>query len=197
MRVLRLVPALLCAVPLAAQQRLVTDATYSIRATTQPSRDAGVSGLAGRFNASVSVGWMHPLSPRVRVGALATLGTWGEWYLGAGPRLSLSASPDITVNVTPTFLFHRAGEPGNSRFALDLSAMHRERIGISLQATTFRQFDFSPEPGTPGLTATRTMLYGGLRLGQKPGRYGILADGVTLGALVVAVLIACGDGRCS
>jgi hypothetical protein len=184
-----------CAAPMGAQT-FVTDATYSTRLTTQQNGNYGISGEAGRLNVAATMGYTWRIAPRLSLGPVATAGLWSELYLGIGPRISLAASPTITVDVTPSYLISRSGEMGNPRAMLDAAVMYKGKIGLSLQAAGFHQYYFHSDPYTPPLAERRTILFGGVRFGSKPGRVGIAADLLALTAAIAAYAIVCHGGGC-
>lgn len=174
---------------------LVTEPTWAIRAARWG--DETSAEVENDWNFMASFGAVAPVAGRIGLGAVATVGVGETGYLGIGPRLRWHAGSRVAVDVTPTVLLFR-GE-GQGWGLLDAAVMYRDRVGLALQVSTFEHelYDYS-NPDLVTTTSSRsTVLFAGLRLGSKPGRFGLLADAAVLVAGVVLMMISCGGGGCS
>ena len=177
--------------------KVITEATYSLRLSGRPN-GSNYSGGAEFGNIAASFGAVTPVTERIGVGAVATVGLWSDFYLGLGARLRWHTSPKVAVDITPTYLVARGGDPGHPRGMLDAAVMFSDQVGISAQLAAFHvtSYDFTDPYNTIMTTRNRMALFTGLRLGSKPGRYGILADAVALAGVFGVYAVACSSGRC-
>ncbi len=177
--------------------KVITEATYSLRLSGKPE-GSNHSGGPEFGNIAASFGVVTPVAERIGVGAVATVGLWSGLYLGLGARLRFQASTKVAVDVTPTYLVARGGDPGHPRGMLDAAVMFSDQVGISAQLTSFHvtSYDYTDPYNTTMTTRNRMALFTGLRLGSKPGRYGILADAVALAGVFGLYAVACHNGAC-
>lgn len=181
-------------VGVACHTRLVTDATYSTRISRE-GYEENVFGDAPTFNISASIGFVSPIIPRFGVGVVGTVGIWDDFYFSIGPRLRWFASSTMTVDVTPQYIVNRS-QPGSGRGVLDVGVMYRDAIGVSLQVGSFQRYRYNADFSETEVF-DRTMVMAGLRLGSKPGRWGMLADAVALAGAFALFAAVCGGGGCS
>lgn len=182
----------------------VTEASYARRVAGGPVRrgaDIGPPyeyGEAGEWHLTASTGFVRGLSRRVGVGAVVAAGLWSELYLSAGARLRIGLAPDLTLDVTPTYILAGADyelSPG----LLDVGLMWRNRVGVTVQAGAVNTYSYDPEPpaGDPFTTVRKRLaLSAGVRLGEVPGRVGILADAAALAGVYALFLLYCGSSGC-
>jgi len=162
---------------------LMTEATFARRVNAAPDL-----AFAQEAFLAASVGILQPLGSRVGIGVMATVGILDDPLLALGPRLRLRMTRELTADVTPQLVL-ASGRFDAGHLLLDASLMHRDRVGISLQANWTREFvatstyPFSRDAGR------RPVVHAGLRLGSKPGRYGMALGavaGLVLGMVVAA-----------
>lgn len=196
---LLVVLALLGAASASAQgkSKLITEASYSVRLAGGPD---GVNSFGGpsRFHLGAAIGTVKPVSSKFGVGAVATVGVWDDFYFAAGPRFRFHASPTVAVDVTPQLVIKR-GDNTAGRGLLDLAVMYKDQIGMSVQLASFNQYSYGSfdENGfLPSTVESKPALFAGFRLGGKPGRYGMLADGVALVSLISLLIIVCSNNGC-
>ena len=180
----------------------ITEASYARRVAGGPSRpNGGIFGAyeygeAGAWHLTATTGIVHGVSRRVGIGAVVSAGLWSELYASLGARLRLGLSPEVTLDLTPTVVI--AGDDVEVPDAmLDASVMWRDRIGVSVQAGAITAYTYRPDPppGDPYTTTRRRLaMSAGIRLGEVPGRIGILADAAALAGLFGVYLLYCGGG---
>lgn len=174
---------------------LITEASYALRVAGELPGTESVTGPS-LVNLNTSLGFLIPVRPRIGLGAVVTAGLQDELYLAVGPRIRFHASPVIAVDLTPQYVV-AGGRLGNGRSMLDASVMYRDRIGLSvLFGSAWNLRVASTIPDYTVDEVNRPSLYAGIRLGSKPGRWGMAVDGVALAGLFGLVLLACGNGAC-
>lgn len=180
----------------ACKRTLVTEASYGLRMAGGADQRESYDGPA-KVNISANIGVVKPVSKALAFGPVATVGVWGDFYLGLGARVRGQLSPKVTLDLTPSYLIAR-GSSGSGHGMLDAAVMYRDIAGVSLQLASFQQFRYVVD-GPDGFGSTveqKPALFVGLRLGSKPGRYGMVADGLAfLGALTL-FLIVCSNNGC-
>ncbi|MEO5799750.1 MAG: hypothetical protein ABIZ70_13835 [Gemmatimonadales bacterium] len=193
-----LLVTLIAAPALGAQSKstFITEATYGTRLFGGPDGVNNYDGPA-RFNVSAALGSLGRVSSRIDLGPIVTVGVWDDLYLAAGPRLRVHASPKVAIDVTPQYVLNR-GNQAAGHALIDAAVMYRDQIGLSVQLGSFRQYRFGPSPTgeVEYQEFKRAGLFGGVRLGGKPGRYGILADAVALASTVALFIIVCSNRGC-
>lgn len=172
----------------------VTEATYGLRMAGGADKINTFEGPS-RANVSINVGAVKPLGSRVGLGAVATAGIWNNFYLAAGPRLRVNASPKVAIDLTPSVII-AGSNVDEGHFLLDAAAMYRNKVGFSVQVASFRQFTYAYDAGGAfsSSSSKKVAVYAGLRLGSTPGLIGIAADALTLVGAFALYAIACGSG---
>lgn len=200
MKALRLAPllALLGVASASAQVKstLITEASYSARVAGGADKVNSFDGPAA-VNLSAAIGMVKPVASKIDLGAVATLGVWGDFYLAAGPRLRFHASRAVAVDITPQLIVAR-GSSGSARGMLDAAVMYKDQIGLSVQFTAFDHYVYGPNFPIDFMTEIqrKPALFAGFRLGNKPGRYGMLADAVALAGVLTLFLLVCSNSGC-
>lgn len=175
----------------------ITEAGYAGRLTSgdefRPSDGSSTSTPGGSLLATLELGYMWNVGPRLALGGGVGAGTFEGIYFAVKPRVRFWASPDVAIDLEPSIRLNQG--PGTSRLGLDAAVSFQDRLGLFVQTSRVTVTTYSPEFGVVS-TRVRPSIYGGVRLGSKLGVAGAVADG--LGVLVVGILYvaACGSGGC-
>jgi hypothetical protein len=184
---------LLFAIPLAAQTpirpRTITEFSIGTRLV--------LSGEENPFNSDngkllmvVGLGRVTPVGARTSAGGVFSLGIQdGIAYLAIGPRFRYHASTTTTIDVTTSAMLARGDELAGP-LVLDAAVMHKDKIGLSIQAAAGNREIWTALG--PVKSVGSTSLAAGLRLGGKPGAIGGAAAIVTAVAGVLLLLSAWG-----
>ena len=161
----------------------ITEAAYFVRVPT------GGDGL-DRANraATVDLGVMHNISSRVGLGVAGSVGLANEFHLVVKPRARFWLGPTTSLDLAPGLVLS-----GSPRFVAETSIMYRDKIGFSLFGLS--NLEYRIENGL-AVQRNRFDLYAGIRLGSKPGLFGIAGDALAFLVAIGAVLIACGNNGC-
>jgi len=161
---------------------LMTEATFARRVNAAPDL-----AFAQDAFLAASLGILKPLGPGVGVGMMATVGILDDLLFALGPRLRLRVATDLAADLTPQLVL-AGGRVDAGHLLLDASLMHRDRVGISLQANWTREFVATSTYPFWRDAGRRPVVHAGLRLGSKPGRYGMALGAVA--SLVLGLVVA-------
>ena len=168
---------------------------------TEPTLGFRVSGAADNSwssNLAASFGTVWPVARRIGVGAVATIGIVEESYLGLGARLRWHATSKVAVDITPTYLLFRGDDENPGRGLFDAAVMYRDRVGLSMQLASSTYYSCDGAESCDMTTKkTSSVLFAGLRLAGKPGRYGIVAEAALVVVAALALVFTCGGDGCS
>lgn len=142
------------------------------------------------FGATVDVGGLVNLGGPLALGGTASVALQGDLYFALKPRARFWVSPVMSVDVSAGPAF--SGPP---TFVAEASIMYRDRIGFAVQAMPLESVLYDPVTTQTSLIR-KTALYAGLKLGSRPGLFGILADGAAVAVTIGAFIIACSGNRC-
>lgn len=186
---------LLLAVPLSAQSplrpRTITEFSLGTRLTRSGEQASPFTDDNGKLLMVIGLGRVTPVGARTSLGGVFSLGIQdGNGYLAIGPRIRYHASPVTTVDFTTSVMLTRGDELAGP-IVIDAAVMHKDKIGLSIQAATGNRQIWTTMG--PVKTVTSTSLAAGLRLGGKPGRIGGVTAIVTVTALIIAVLASWND----
>jgi hypothetical protein len=167
----------------------ITEASYVARVT---SNGDIYTNEFERLSASLELGHLVNVSPKVAVGASVSADVVSGLTLGIRTRMRYWVNPSTALDFAPGLLV--AGVPGPPRFTADLSLMYQDRIGITLRSFVLPTARYFPDGGFT--TGNRFVLYGGLKLGSKFGLLGAAADALALALAIGAYAIACANSSC-
>ncbi len=187
---MRLLLLLFLAPPLAAQSpltpRTITEFSIGARLTRSGEATSPFTDDDGKTLLTLGLGRLTPIGARTSVGGIVSAGIQdGTGYLALGPRLRYHASPTTTFDFTPSVMLSRGDELAGP-VVVDVAVMHKDKIGLSIQAATGRR-DVWTAMG-PVKSIHSTSLAAGLRLGGKPGRIGGAAAIITVTGVILLVL---------
>jgi hypothetical protein len=121
--------------------RLITEVTAGV-AVRQSVSDKTVN----RIHFAGSMGMVVPLVSRFGLGGVATAGYRnGNPYFLVGVRLRYHATPTIALDLTPGYQVTRPEAAAGAWF-IDARLMHRDRVGISVQAAPSLRYDYTVIP---------------------------------------------------
>jgi len=186
---------LLLAVPLAAQTpirpRTITEFSLGTRLTRSGEEASPFTYDDGKMMMVVGLGRVTPVGARTSAGGVFSLGIQdGVAYLAIGPRLRYHASTTTTLDVTASAMLARGDELAGP-LVLDAAVMHKDKIGLSIQAAAGNREIWTVMG--PVKTVTSTSLAAGLRLGGKPGRIGGAVAVVSVATAIVLFLASWND----
>jgi len=167
----------------------ITEAAYVARLTSQGDV---VSNSFENVSASLELGHLVNVSPKVAVGASLSANVVSGVTLGVRPRVRYWLNPTTSLDFAPGLLV--AGVPGPPRFTADLSLMTQDKVGFTLQSFVLPTATYDPSGGVT--TGSRFVLYGGLKLGSKLGLIGAALDVLVVGIAIGTYLVACGTSYC-
>jgi hypothetical protein len=186
---------LLLATPLSAQAplrpRTITEFSIGTRVARSGEEASPFADDNGKMLLAIGLGRVTPVGTRTSVGGIFSAGIQdGNGYLALGPRLRYHASPEITLDVTPSMMLTHSDELAGP-LLVDVAVMHTDKIGLSVQAAAGHRKIWTLDG--PVKRVSGASLAAGLRLGGKPGRIGGAAAIVTVTALILAVLSSWSD----
>lgn len=191
----RLLLPLLLAIPLAAQTpirpRTITEFSLGTRLSRSGEEASPFTYNDGKMMMVIGLGRVTPVGARTSAGGVFSLGIQdGVAYLAIGPRLRYHASTTTTIDVTPGVTLARGDELAGP-FLLDAAVMHKDKIGLSIQAAAGKRRIWTALG--PEKDVSSTSLAAGLRLGGKPGRIGGAVAVVSVATAIVLFLAALDD----
>lgn len=140
-----------------------------------------------------ALGAVAPISARVGLGGYVQVGVGDDAFIAVGPRVRFHTSPNAQVDLSPGVVISGDHE-GGGRPRLGVSWMYRDQVGLALEVDWFDRYASSLEPPYYRSDGAHPVVRTGMRLGSRPGRTGLIVQGVLLVVAGVAFAISCSSG---